>query len=118
MGEPKFEGIRIDAEKNHPITGITMTNIRYHSIGGVKKEDIPEYYPEVLDRRIYSGAEVSENYYPDWSRAAFMDIRNVEDLYLSGIRFSSVEPDEREPYYVEGCHVLKQEIYAQKTARK
>lgn len=118
MGEPKFEGIRIDAEKNHPITGVTMTNIRYHSIGGVKKEDIPEYYPEVLDRRIYSGAEVSENYYPDWSRAAFMDIRNVEDLYLSGIRFSSAEPDEREPYYVEGCHVLKQEIYAQKIARK
>lgn len=111
MGEPKFEGIRIDAERNHPITGITMTNIRYHSIGGVKKEDIPEYYPEVLDRRIYSGAEVSENYYPDWSRAAFMDIRNVKKLYLSGIQFSTLEPDGREAFYVEGCDVLKQEIF-------
>lgn len=114
MGRPEFEGIRIDAEKAHPIRGITMTNIRYHSIGGVKREDIPPNYPEVLDRRCFPEAEVSENYYPDWSRAAFMDIRNVEGLYLSGIQLSSAEPDEREPYYVEGCRVLKQEIYVQK----
>ncbi|MCI9326858.1 MAG: polygalacturonase [Lachnospiraceae bacterium] len=118
MGRPEFEGIRIDAERNHPIRGITMTNIRYHSVGGVKKEGIPECYPEVLDRRLYPGVKVSENYYPDWSRAAFMDVRNVEDLYLAGIQFSCEEPDERESYYIEGCYVLKQEIYLQKTNAK
>ena len=95
-----------------------MTNIRYHSVGGVKKEGIPECYPEVLDRRLYPGVKVSENYYPDWSRAAFMDVRNVEDLYLAGIQFSCEEPDERESYYIEGCYVLKQEIYLQKTNAK
>ena len=47
-----------------------------------------------------------------------MDVRNVDDLYLAGIQFSCEEPDERESYYIEGCYVLKQEIYLQKTNAK
>ena len=43
-------GIRIDAEEHHPICDITLQNIRYHSIGGVKKTDIPTHYPKVLDQ--------------------------------------------------------------------
>lgn len=110
MGEPKFNGIRIDAEEKHPIRGITMQNIRYRSIGGVKLDDIPEEYPKVLDQLTHPGEETSENYYPTWSRAAFMDIRNVKGLYLGNVQFSSVEMDEREPYYMEDCQVLQQEI--------
>ncbi len=118
MGEPRFEGIRIDAEKNHPIRGITMENIRYRSIGGVRKADIPESYPQVLDGLIHPDEETSENYYPDWSRAAFLDIRNVRELYLSNLRFSSVRPDERKDYYLEGCSVLKSEIFVEKDTDK
>lgn len=58
MGEPKFEGIRIDAEKDHPIGGSTKGNIRYHSIGGVKRADIPEQYPEVLKQEIFISSKV------------------------------------------------------------
>lgn len=110
MGEPKFNGIRIDAEEHHPIHGVTLQNIRYRSIGGVKKAEIPEEYPMVLDQRLYPGSETSENYYPDWSRAAYMDIRNVEDLFIDNIYLGSIEPDEREPYYIEGCQVSRQNV--------
>lgn len=85
-------------------------NIRYRGIGGVKKTDIPENYPLVLDQLLYPGSETSENYYPNWSRAAYMDIRNVRDLVLDNIRFSSKETDEREPYYVEECLFCRQDV--------
>lgn len=88
-----------------------MENIGYRNIGGVKKADLPEEYPEVLDRLLHPDEMGSENYYPDWSRAAFMDIRNVEDLYLSNIRLSVIRPDEREAVLTEGCTVLKQEVF-------
>lgn len=110
MGEPRFNGIRIDAEEHYPIRGITMQNIRYRSIGGVKKTDIPEDYPKVLDQLLQPGEETSENYYPDWSRAAFMDIRNVQELFLDNVQLSSVEQDEREPYFIENSRMLKQDI--------
>lgn len=77
MGEPKFNGIRIDAEKNHPIEGVTIQNLRYHCAGGVKQADIPERYPELLDQLVYPDAETSENYYPNWSRATFMDMQTT-----------------------------------------
>lgn len=111
MGEPKFNGIRIDAEKNHPIEGITIQNLRYHCAGGVKLEDLPETYPELLDQLVYPEAETSENYYPNWSRATFMDIRNVKGLYLSNVQFSVMEQDERKAYFIENSRILKQEIY-------
>lgn len=113
MGEPKFNGIRIDANREHPIRGVTMSNICYHSVGGVKKTEIPEKYPEVVDRLQNPEEKGSENYYPDWSRAACMDIRHVEGLYLGNIQLSTEEPDEREPYFVEGCKTLRQEIFVQ-----
>jgi len=52
----------------------------------------------------------SENYYPDWSRTAYLDIRNVEELYLDNICFECVEPDEREPYLIENSSILRQDI--------
>ena len=64
----------------------------------------------MLDQLLYPDSETSENYYPDWSRAAYMDIRNVRDLVLDNIRFSSEEKDEREPYYVEECLVGRQDV--------
>ncbi|WP_179088060.1 hypothetical protein [Paenibacillus sp. FSL R7-0273] len=39
----------------------------------------------------------AENYYPDWSRTTFMDIRNVERLTVDGIRFHALREDTRNP---------------------
>lgn len=103
MGEPKFNGIRIDANKDHPIEDITLSNIRYQSIGGVKRSDIPADYPEVVDKLTNSRQETSENYYPDWSRTAFADIRNVDGLVLENVVCHAVRPDERTPLLTEGC---------------
>ena len=114
MGAPWFNGIRVDAEEGHKMKGLTLDNIQYTAVGGVKKGDIPESYPLVIDQKKLSGQKCSENYYPDWSRAAFMDIRNVENLILSNVRFSSWEQDERPGYYLEGCSLLKKEIFLQK----
>lgn len=36
---------------------------------------------------------------------------DIPEKYLSNLQFSSVRPDEREAFYVEGCGVLKQEIF-------
>lgn len=110
MGAPWFNGIRIDAEENHKIEDVTIQNLRYITVGGVKKQEIPAEYPKVLDRKHYPAQETAENYYPDWSRARYMDIRNVAGVYLENIVFQSIEEDEREPYYIEGCEVWKKEI--------
>ena len=47
-----------------------------------------------------------------------MDIRNVRDLVLDNIRFSSEETDEREPYYVEECLVCRQDVEVKWQTRK
>lgn len=111
MGEPKFNGIRVDAAQGHPIRDLTLNQIHYTFIGGVKKTDIPENYPEVLDLRQYPNALTSENYYPDWSRAAYMDIRNVEGLFLNQLVFRSLCPDERTPYFIEHCTCYNEDIH-------
>ncbi|MNJ05416.1 hypothetical protein D3C73_1667200 [compost metagenome] len=54
--------------------------------------------------------QVSENYYPTWSRAAFMDIRNVERLTLEGIKLHAKQEDTRESYFIENCTIVKKEI--------
>src|SRR5690606_12362698 len=41
MGCPSFSGIRVDANESHPIRDLTIRNLHYTFIGGVKKEDIP-----------------------------------------------------------------------------
>lgn len=110
MGSPSFNGIRIDAEESHPINMVLLKNIVYTFIGGVKLNDIPAEYPKVLDRKI-NGTEVSsENYYPDWSRSAFMDIRNVKNLSLESIYLKTLNFDERQPYFLEGCSIQKEDI--------
>ncbi len=117
MGRPQFAGIRIDANRNHPIRNLSIDGLSYHFIGGVKKEDIPEEYPEVLDLTVekpacHNGVDfISENYYPDWSRTAFMDIRGVDGLQLSGIRLWLMNPDERPAYLIENCSILKEEVW-------
>ena len=111
MGSPSFNGIRIDAEKGHPIEEVTLRNLHYTSIGGVHLADIPEEYPEVVDRRKDAVSESSENYYPDWSRAAFMDIRNVKGLCLDGIVLRAARRDERRPVILEGCETLVEKVF-------
>ncbi len=103
MGSPRFAGIRVDAERRHPITNLTMANITYKFIGGVRLADIPVDYPEVVDRLRDTSTASSENYYPDWSRAAFADIRNVYNLTLKNINCMAIHPDERAGYIVENC---------------
>lgn len=110
MGCPSFNGIRVDACEKHPINDLTLKNITYHSIGGVKKEDIPKSYPKVWDMRLEHPEEVSENYYPTWSRATFMDIRNVKRLLLDNVKFHARNEDTRDSYLLEHCHILKQDI--------
>lgn len=92
MGSPAFNGIRVDANEGHPIRDLTLSNVRYYSVGGVKREEIPDQYPAVLDLMREQGPGV-QNYYPDWSRTAFLDIRN------------------REPFLIENCQELKREIF-------
>lgn len=111
MGRPEFAGIRIEAEKNHPIKNLTLRNITYNFIGGVRLADIPSDYPEVVDKLLEPDAVSSENYYPDWSRAAFMSIRSVDRLLLENIRFTSVYPDERPVVITENCKMADNSEY-------
>ena len=119
MGSPVFSGIRIDANRNHPIRDLSVIGLSYLAVGGVKKKEIPEEYPEVPDlraeqARLRDGIPfISENYYPDWSRAAFMDIRGVDGLILSDISLRLRRPDERPPFVIEECRVKKQEIWVE-----
>lgn len=111
MGSPSFNGIRIDAQKQHPIEEVTLRNLHYTSIGGVRLADIPEDYPEVVDKKMDAVSESSENYYPDWSRAAFMDIRNVKGLFLDGVVLRAERRDERRPVILEGCEILAERVF-------
>ncbi len=111
MGSPIFHGIRVDAEENHKIGGLILRDVIYHAIGTVKLADIPTDYPLVLDRKKHPGQITSENYYPDWSRVSCLDIRNVDSLVLDNIILKLLNPDERKPYIMEGCEILKQDIH-------
>jgi hypothetical protein len=103
MGGPRFAGIRVDAAEDHPIRQLFLRDIMYTFIGGVSIADIPAEYPPVVDIRKPHGGRVSENYYPDWSRASFADIRNVKELVLDNIQFRIIKPDERPPFIIENC---------------
>ena len=108
MGEPKFGGIRLDAHESAPMEEITFSNLTYRAIGGVKKEEIPDTWPTVADCRIESEAGRSSNYYPDWSRASCMDLRNIKNLLLSQVSLGVKEPDERPVYLIENCSLAKE----------
>jgi len=110
MGRPSFSGIRVDANENYPVRDLTIRNLNYTFIGGVKKEDIPSEYPKVWDMRYEHPKEVSENYYPTWSRTTFMDIRNVDRLILDGVKFHAIHEDTRASYLIENCSTLKLDI--------
>jgi hypothetical protein len=103
MGSPRFAGIRVDAPADHPINQLTLRDISYTFVGGVKAADIPVDYPVVADARLPHEGRLSENYWPDWSRAAFADIRNVKDFVLENAQFRAITPDERPPVIIEGC---------------
>lgn len=111
MGSPRFGGMRIDAEENHPIENVILKNILYTAIGGVKKSEIPSEYPKVPDRKKEAEGIFSENYYPDWSRAVFLDCRNVRNLMLEDWILHKKRPDERESVIVEKCMVIRQDIH-------
>ncbi|MDO4293007.1 MAG: glycosyl hydrolase family 28 protein [Eubacteriales bacterium] len=107
MGEPRFGGFRVDAAAGHPIRELTLSHIRYECVGGVRLTEIPERYPEVVDQTKVSEADctagVSENYWPDWSRTACMDIRHVDGLCLEQVHCSCRNADQRPMVLVEGC---------------
>ncbi|NEG88523.1 glycoside hydrolase family 28 protein [Bifidobacterium aerophilum] len=105
MGEPKFAGIRFDAADGHPIEDVTIDGLRYTFIGGVKTSDIPPLndYPRLVDKLVEPDVKSSENYWPDWSRTAFMDLRNVHGLDLARVRLRSIRPDERPAVLLDGC---------------
>lgn len=109
MGEPIFNGIRVDAEENHKILSLTLSNMEMQVLGNVKEKDIPDEYPIVLDRRYHNEEFRSDNYFPTWSRTAFMDIRNVIDLTLSNIKIKADEKDERTPVIIENCEQVRKE---------
>lgn len=108
MGSPVFHGIRFDAEDEHPINTVILKNINYTGIGGVKKKQIPKEYPRVLDKKKNPDAVVSENYYPDWSRTAFLDMRNIRNLLLESVVLKKKRPDERENVILERCELIKE----------
>lgn len=111
MGSPRFGGMRVDACEGHCIENLVMRDIIYTAIGGVKKAEIPSEYPAVLDRLKDSKGITSENYYPDWSRAVFLDCRNVRNLLLENLILRTKYPDERDRVIVERCETLKSVIW-------
>jgi hypothetical protein len=80
-----------------------LRDILYTFIGGVSASDIPDEYPVVVDIRKPHEDPVSGNYYPDWSRTAFADIRNVKNLVLNNVQFRILRHDDRPPFVIEGC---------------
>jgi hypothetical protein len=100
MGSPLFWGIKIDANVDHPIRDVEMENITYKPYGGVR--EVPQDYPQVVDLRLAHPSTYIDNYFPSWSRA-FVDIRNVKGLSLSGLSVKPIHPDCRPPVLQEGC---------------
>ena len=103
MGNTRFGGIRCDSHESAPLENITFSNLTYCAWGGVKKDDIPSIWPTVADLRTESEAGRVSNYYPDWSRASCMDIRNINGLSLEHISLCVKETDERPTYICENC---------------
>ncbi|MEG2380664.1 MAG: glycosyl hydrolase family 28 protein [Oscillospiraceae bacterium] len=110
MGSPSFNGIRVDANSENPIENLTLSNITYTAFGGVKISDIPTEYPKIYDMRGVYPTKVSENYYPDWSRSAFIDIRNVSGLCLEKVFLHAINKDEREDVIIENCKIFTDDI--------
>ena len=106
----KYKDCLLYTSEHHHIQFLTMKDIHYTFIGGVKKDEIPFHYPLVLDRRFHTSEFISDNYTPEWSRSTFIDIRNVSGLILEGIVLETIYPDEREAVCLDGCSILKKDI--------
>lgn len=113
MGSPRFNGIRIDAARDHPIEDVTLRDVSYESVGGVRLADIPQEYPDVVDRLLDPESPTSGPYYPDWSRAAFLDVRNVRGLVLDQVSLSSLHDDERPPVRIEGSTLRRSDVFVE-----
>ncbi len=110
MGSPRFGGIRVDAERSHPIRGLTLRGLSCTVTGGVRSSEIPEEYPEVLDRIRSPDGPCSENYWPDWSRTSLMDIRNVDGLTLEDVRLQVRKEDGRPRVLLSGCRITRLQV--------
>lgn len=109
MGSPAFNAIRFDANENHPIRDVTLDGITYIAAGGVQLSELPEGYPPVRDKLVEPDLPSSGNYWPDWSRAACVDLRNIKGLAMRDMAFSTLRPDQRPGIIVEGCEMKQQE---------
>lgn len=103
MGGPAFNGIRFDANEKHPICGVTLDGITYVAAGGVRLHELPGEYPPVRDKLLEPDLPASGNYWPDWSRAACADLRNIRGLTLQGLQFTTLQWDERPIIITEHC---------------
>lgn len=109
MGHPAFNGLRFDANQDHPIRDVTLDNITYIAAGGIQLSNLPEEYPPVFDQLKAPRLPSSENYWPDWSRTAHADLRNISCLTLQRLVFSTLRPDERPSIITENCTTWKTE---------
>lgn len=100
MGHVGYDGSRIDAPKEKMLQNITFENIDYAAFGGFQGV-LPEEYPPVRDKRTESILPSSSNYWPDWSRAVFFDIRNVKNLRMKNITYHKQNPDIRPDNLIE-----------------
>lgn len=103
QGEPVFGGIRCDAPETAPMEDICFSQIEYLALGGISKTQIPEEWPTVPDARTESLVGRVGNYYPHWSRAVFLDCRNVQRLKINDVKLRCRLHDEREPVIIENC---------------
>lgn len=111
QGTPEFAGIRVDAARTDPIRFLTLRDITYVAWGGVTTTThAPEDYPEVVDALVDQREHVSSNYYPNWSRTTFLDVRNVEGLRLESITLQAHRPDSRPPYILEDCTTIHDDV--------
>lgn len=118
QGAPDFAGIRVDAARSKPIRYLTLRDVVYIPWGGVQAPTHQlEDYPDVVDALTENPDGTASNYYPTWSRTTFLDIRNVEQLRLEAIAFEARHPDVRPPYLIEGCTVLREDVFVQRNVQ-
>lgn len=112
QGDPCSGGIRCDAPPASPLEDIEFSNITYLALGGVKKSDIPAEWPTVPDARYEPVQGRVNNYYPDWSRAVFLDCRNVDGLKIKDVSLRLRRPDEREKCIFENCRFAESPAFS------
>ena len=106
-----WSGIKVDAPATNKIKGLTLKNIRYQTLGGIKAGDYPNTeYPIVRDARLRERKEKVSCYEPRWSRTSAVDIRSVDDLVIDNLDLHFIYKDERPEYIIENCEKSKCDI--------